>query len=1047
MTDYMKWIRRIFLGIVALLLVFIVAAFAIPYFFKDQIVAVVKEEVNKNVHATVDFSDADLSLIRNFPRISLRLTDVKVTGMDEFEGVRLASLPQFDLAFYFWSVIKADQPIGIHSIGLTDPDIHVVVLKNGKANYDIALPSTDTVASASTPFEVSLQSYGIKNGHLVYDDRSAEVYAELTGLNHKGSGNFTNTLFDIDTETKVDALTAVSGGITYLSKAAVQLDAVIGADLDQMLFTLKDNDAMINALRLLLEGSVQIRENDYLLDLAFKAPENDFKHFLSLIPNAYTQGYENVKATGRFALAGQVKGAYDINTGALPAFNLDMQIENGQVQYPDLPMAIEQIAADIKVNSPSSNLDKMTVDVPQLNLVLGNNPFNIKFHLKTPVSNPDVDAAAKGKINLADFVKAYPVEGIEELSGIIDADVVLKASLADLERQAVEDVNVAGTLAVANLMYRAAGTPPVNIPSLSAKFSPAFIDIPAFQAILGKSDLSGRGRIDNFLAYFSPEKTMKGDFALQSKLLDLNEWMATSVDTTAVADTGEPAAKPFDRFDFTADFKADKILYDQYTLTNTAATGHLTSNDLNLSNFNVQIGDSDLKGSGAITGMYGYLFDGDMLGGNIQLNSNYLNLNQFMVEEGQTAPTAEAAAAAELEPVLVPANVQIDIDADIKKLVYTNLEINQLKGELKVADQAVVIEDATAAVLGGQVAMSGGYSTVNPEEPEFSLKYDFKDMDFRRSFETFNTFQALAPIAKFLQGKFSTSLIMDGKLGKDLMPKWNSLNAQGFLETFNAALKQFKPIEAVANAMNVEELKALTLDSKNWFEVKDGRVEVKPFDLKYKGIDMQIAGFHAITQDMSYNIKAKVPRKMLASNPVGAAASQGFDLLGKEAAKLGINLQQSEFVNVLVELTGSISDPKVKLKLLNSEGTASVEDAVTAKAKEEVEKAKDKLESEAQKVLDEQKQKAQEVITKAADTITNVVRDQAGKVIDKATEEVKDKAGQVLKEEAGKKAGEVLGDKGNAVLDTLLNEKAKESVDDIKKKLENWNPFQKKQKN
>jgi hypothetical protein len=48
------------------LLLFVISAFAIPYFFKDQIKAKILTSINEKVDAKVAFADADLSLFRNF---------------------------------------------------------------------------------------------------------------------------------------------------------------------------------------------------------------------------------------------------------------------------------------------------------------------------------------------------------------------------------------------------------------------------------------------------------------------------------------------------------------------------------------------------------------------------------------------------------------------------------------------------------------------------------------------------------------------------------------------------------------------------------------------------------------------------------------------------------------------------------------------------------------------------------------------------------------------------------------------------------------------
>jgi hypothetical protein len=59
-----------------LIILFVGALVAIPYFFKDEILTTVKTEINKSVNAKVDFADVDISLLRSFPDLSLRLERV-----------------------------------------------------------------------------------------------------------------------------------------------------------------------------------------------------------------------------------------------------------------------------------------------------------------------------------------------------------------------------------------------------------------------------------------------------------------------------------------------------------------------------------------------------------------------------------------------------------------------------------------------------------------------------------------------------------------------------------------------------------------------------------------------------------------------------------------------------------------------------------------------------------------------------------------------------------------------------------------------------------
>ncbi len=1025
-------IALITLGVLLVLLAG--AAIAIPYFFKDRILATIKDAANESLNATIDFKDVQLSLFRDFPDISVRLEKLSIENLAPFEGIQLAAVESADLTVDIMSVIRNEKPMRIEAIRVKKPTVNIYVLDDGTANYNIVKPSADTVATeAPTDFgdlRISLRAYEVEDGTVLYDDESMGLYLNIQGLNHRGSGDFTIDVYDLDTKTSIDSLTVRYGGITYLKKANTELDAIFNIDQKNSKYTLKDNNLRINELKLNIDGFVQIPDtSNIVMDLKASTPNNDFKSLLSMIPNAYIAGYENVKANGTFNLQAAAKGTYNATLEQYPAFVVNFGVENGNVQYPGLLLGISNINTKVSVNSPTSNFDDMIVDVPNFSMKLGNNPFKAIFNLKTPISDPDINADVDGIINLKELAQAFPMENTKDLSGIITADITAKTRMSYIDNQEYERVNMNGKLQVQNMKYRLAPYPAIHIQDAKTNFTPQNVRLENFDAKLGKSDVQASGYIDNILAYFSPKKTMTGQLTVRSNYFDANEWIPKETATPAQPQPDLPngaeatlPTKPFDRFDFSMDAVIGDLRYDMYQIENLIVKGNMKPNRLVAEDLSLKIGNSDVKAHGTITNLFDYLFDNKVLGGSINVASNFLDLNQFMTASG-TPPQANSslttpASTENLQPFLVPANIDMDMNADVKKLLYTNIEMTSLKGKLLVENEAVVIDEATANVLGGKVALAGGYDTKDKENPAFSIKYDLQNMDFQKSFNTFNSFRTLAPIGEFIAGTFNTSLIMDGKLGKNMMPDFTTLNAKGFLETINGLIQNFKPLQAIGNQLNIEYFKeSLPIkNSRNWFELKNGAIEVKEFDYKHKDIDMKISGSHSLAQEINYLIKAKIPRKLLEKTGVGKAASQGFEQLSKEASKFGLNLQKSEFVNVQFDLTGNIKNPKVGMKLLGADGTSITESPTEA--------ATEALKKEAETKIEEGKQAIKETANKAIDSVKTV-----------ASQKV-----EAAKDTLGKKAEEIIKDKVGTAIDSTTKDKIKEELD-------KFNPFKKKKKN
>jgi hypothetical protein len=1047
MKKARKIIKRIFLLVFVLIVLLVGAAVAIPYFFKDELLAKVKEEANKSLNAKVDFSDLNLSLLRQFPDLSIRLDDFSLMGIGSFEGVPLTKARSILLTVDLLSAMQTEEPAVVKGIYLEEPLVNILVTEEGAANYDIAkADTTSTIApedEAATAFSVQLKEYSISGGNFIYEDKSGGIFAEIKGLDHSGSGAFTQDQFDLNTRTLINSLSVRSGGVSYLRKAQLSLVAVLGVNVPTMTITLKENDLRLNDLQLLADGSLQSENDDLNLDLSLKAPGNNFKSLLSLIPYAYTQDYQDVKADGNFSLAAMVKGTYNGVTGQLPAFSADLAVDNASFKYPDLPLGMKDIRVKAKVDSPSSDLDKLTVNVPILAFKLGDNPFALRLDLKTPMSDPAMDAQMKGVLDLEDLINAFPVEGVNQLKGIVNADASLNTRMSVLEKEDYEQVDVKGKVNMKDFVYEGDGLPVVSMSKAEIEFTPSRILFPEITAQLGRSDISASGQIDNLLAYFSPEKTMTGKLLVRSRFFDANEWMPEEEATEMPAGDeelsyGAAGEEVFDRFSFALDAAIQKLVYADYELKNVLAKGAITPERLDLDAFEMEIGNSDIQATGQATNLFGYAFGDETLKGNFVLNSDFMDLNQFMVEtEAEESPQATPISYEEedLEPMAIPDRMDITLDARMKKVVYTNMNLEDLRGQVKVKDQKASLNGVEASTMGGKIGFEGSYDTQKPEEPAFDMKTTIRNMDFQEAFNTLNTFQAVAPIGKYITGNFSTDLSLNGLLGPDLMPKLESLDAKGFLQTINSVVKNYKPLNEVGSKLNIKELNNFQLkNTKNWFEIRDGRVIVEPFDEQIKDIALNIGGSHIITGGMDYVIKAKVPSKYVKNAPGGSVLQSAMGQLGAQAKKLGLPFKEPEFLNFNIQLKGSLDDPKVGVKFVGADGESSGGDLVKESVKELADKAKDSLRNRATEEVDKVKEEATEKVEEVVDD----AKQRAEEARKKAEEEAKKRA-----EEAKRKAEE-RKKKMEEEAKKQAEEAKRKAEEEAKKKLEELNPFKKK---
>ncbi|MCB9179262.1 MAG: AsmA family protein [Flavobacteriales bacterium] len=573
-----KWTKRILISLGVLIVLLLGAAILIPILFKDRIEAAVKDEVNKNLNAVVDWGEWDLTILKNFPNLTVEVENVKVSNVAPFEGIDLARIGSFTATVDIKSLFR--DRIEIKRIGLVRPRIHVKVLEDGRANWDItkadSTATEEAAAETASAFNIGLREYWIEDGSLIYDDASLDYYMDLLGLDHRGNGDFTQDLFVLNTTTHADTANVVFGGVKYLKNVKADIKADLEMDMPNMKFTFKENEAAINQLVLGLDGWLAMPGDDMDMDLTWNTKKTDFGTLLSLVPAEFATDLTGVEMSGKAGFSGFVKGRMNDNT--TPAFGLDVDVENGRFKYPDLPSSVEDIHVDLNINCPQGNdMDKMVVDLKRFALKMAGNPVEARMHLAHPMTDPDVDAELKANLDLASVKTVVPME--EDLKGSFTADVRMKGRMSDVENGHYDKFQADGRMILLGMDYRSDSLPPVGIKSLYFDFSPRYLALTSFDGNVGSSDIQAKGRMDNYLQWWLKDSTLVGSFDLTANRFDLNELMGGSSTTADSAGTADTTAMNVievpGNIDFRMGMAVGEVIYDDIHLTNAKGGLHV----------------------------------------------------------------------------------------------------------------------------------------------------------------------------------------------------------------------------------------------------------------------------------------------------------------------------------------------------------------------------------------------------------------------------------------------------------------------------------------
>jgi len=543
----------------------------------------------------------------------------------------------------------------------------------------------------------------------------------------------------------------------------------------------------------------------------------------------------------------------------------------------------------------------------------------------------------------------------------------------------------------------------------------------------------------------------KIDFSTLADVVPMEDMSLTGTLDASIDLMGKMSSIENERYD---EFKADGSLklqqfemqspdISQKVLINSTVM-NFSPQYVDLAEFDANIGSSDVRMDGKLENFLPYLFEDGMITGKLNLESDLLDLNEFMAEEtgddggehdvdpiedaAEESP-AEAGDTVATSIIEIPANIDFVFTSSLKKVLFNKLEIDNLLGLIIIRDQRVIMRNLSMHLLEGNVTMSGEYNTQDMKSPMVDLSLDVVKIDIPSAFNSMVTIQQLAPIAERTSGTMSTNLDFTSFLGEGMTPLMNSIVAKGKLGSEQITIEKTETFDLINGILKTDKfsdisMKDLAID----YSVRDGRVYIEPYQTKIGNTEFVMGGDQGLDQTMNYEMNMKIPRSDL-SGSAQNLINQGTSL----AESLGLDIDPGETIDVKFLVTGTFTDPKIKpvfgegLENMSDEVQEQVQEIVEEKVEEVKEEIKEDVAAEAEKILAEAQERAdalkveaknagEELIRLAEDEGQKRIKDAGSNALQKMAAETyaktlkseAEKNAKLLEDEASKQADEIM---------------------------------------
>lgn len=424
---------------------------------------------------------------------------------------------------------------------------------------------------------------------------------------------------------------------------------------------------------------------------------------------------------------------------------------------------------------------------------------------------------------------------------------------------------------------------------------------------------------------------------------------------------------------------------------------NFTENTVKIPVMDLTSGKSNIVLTGSANNLLGYVFNNQVLTGDLTVTSTRLDVGDFM--EASTQETTSTTESFDL-----PENIAVDIVYDIAEFQYTDHLFTAIKGSGNIADKALNIKQLSTDCLDGQVILSGIFNTTDPTKPLADLNLIVQSLNIQKAFTNFETLRKLVPVVERIKGKFSSTIKVKTELLSDLSPNLSNITCQGIMDLFDCDVEGLQAMNDIGNKLDISSFKKpfKLKDLLMSFSIKDGKIEVNPFTVPVGESTLNMFGYSKLDNSINFDGLLSIPKKLYEAN------QNKFKTYIPKNQLSGLDSFEWSDLQFDVSIIGTYKKPIVKLDYKSTK--KRVIDNVKDQVKSRLDDQKAELKKQAEAELNAAKLRAEEAKKAAEDRAKAAVEEQKRKLAEQIEKE-KAAANKKIEEELKKKKQELLKNK------------------------------------
>lgn len=324
-------------------------------------------------------------------------------------------------------------------------------------------------------------------------------------------------------------------------------------------------------------------------------------------------------------------------------------------------------------------------------------------------------------------------------------------------------------------------------------------------------------------------------------------------------------------------------------------TLNFNTNNVTLTDARLHMGKSDFLLNGEISHIRQAMLRGGKLKGNFSLTSDYIDCNQLIkamnagmqyseqqssADQGaidaeslatmDTQTLQDSIAIASLDSTdqvfVIPANLDMTLHTNVKKIDFKDIELNNVAGEVIIRDQSINLSNLGMDSNIGRGKMTMFYTAKDSRGASAGFDLDMEDVQVEKLIGLYPAIDTLVPMLRSFEGVVDCQLTATCQMDSTMSLDLPSLHSGCYLHGENMVLLDGETFTEISKTLMFKNKKRNVIDSISVdLAIKDNKIEVFPFLIEMDRYKVAVGGTHNLDMTFDYHLsvlKSPVPFKL-----------------------------------------------------------------------------------------------------------------------------------------------------------------------------------------